>query len=50
VGALPAILDSLEAVGPAMRTGRAVQPSDVRVRENTLEDVFIQLTGRSLRE
>jgi ABC-2 type transport system ATP-binding protein len=50
VGALPAILDALEAAGPAMSTGRAVQPSDVRVRENTLEDVFIQLTGRSLRE
>ncbi len=42
VGALPAILDRLEAAGaPA---------GEVRVRENTLEDVFIQLTGRSLRE
>jgi ABC-2 type transport system ATP-binding protein len=50
VGALPAILDALEAAGPAMSSGRPVQPSDVRVRETTLEDVFIQLTGRRLRE
>jgi ABC-2 type transport system ATP-binding protein len=42
VGTLPAILDGLEAAG--------LQASEVRVRENTLEDVFIQLTGRSLRE
>ena len=42
VGALPAILDALEAVG--------LQAGDVRVRKNTLEDVFIQLTGRRLRE
>jgi ABC-2 type transport system ATP-binding protein len=42
VGTLPAILDRLEAAG--------VQPGEVRVRENTLEDVFIQLTGRRLRE
>lgn len=42
VGALPAILAALEAAG--------LQASDVRVRRNTLEDVFIQLTGRRLRE
>jgi ABC-2 type transport system ATP-binding protein len=41
VGALPAILERLEASG--------VHPGEVRVRENTLEDVFIQLTGRRLR-
>lgn len=50
VGALPAILEALGAAGPTLSSGRAVQPSDVRVRENTLEDVFIQLTGRRLRE
>ena len=42
VGVLPTILDLLKTNG--------VQPSDVRIRENTLEDVFIQLTGRRLRE
>jgi ABC-2 type transport system ATP-binding protein len=42
VSALPAILDLLEA--------RGLQASDIRVRKNTLEDVFIQLTGRRLRE
>jgi ABC-2 type transport system ATP-binding protein len=42
VGTLPSILDRLGAIG--------VQPGEVRVRENTLEDVFIQLTGRGLRE
>lgn len=42
VSALPAILDALEAHG--------LQVSDMRVRKNTLEDVFIQLTGRRLRE
>lgn len=42
VAALPAILNVLETAG--------LQPSEVRVRENTLEDVFLQLTGRSLRE
>ncbi len=42
VRALPRILHSLEAAG--------VQPGEVRVRENSLEDVFIQLTGRRLRE
>ena len=42
VGTLPAILHALETAG--------LQPGEVRVRENTLEDVFIQLTGRRLRE
>jgi ABC-2 type transport system ATP-binding protein len=42
VGTLPAILNALEEAG--------LQASEVRVRENTLEDVFIQLTGRRLRE
>jgi ABC-2 type transport system ATP-binding protein len=39
---LPAILNALEATG--------AQPAEVRMRQNTLEDVFIQLTGRRLRE
>ncbi len=42
VSKLPAILAALESTG--------VSPGEVRVRENTLEDVFIQLTGRGLRE
>ncbi len=42
VGVLPAILEGLAAAG--LRAGQ------MRVRENTLEDVFIQLTGRRLRE
>jgi ABC-2 type transport system ATP-binding protein len=42
VGALPTILDVLEKAG--------LQAGNVRVRRNTLEDVFIQLTGRRLRE
>jgi ABC-2 type transport system ATP-binding protein len=42
VGALPSILDALETAG--------LEAGDVRVRKNTLEDVFIQLTGRRLRE
>jgi ABC-2 type transport system ATP-binding protein len=42
VAVLPAILDALRDAD--------VQPGEVRVRENTLEDVFIQLTGRRLRE
>jgi ABC-2 type transport system ATP-binding protein len=39
---LPAILERLEGAG--------LQPRDVQIRQNTLEDVFIQLTGRRLRE
>jgi ABC-2 type transport system ATP-binding protein len=42
VGELPQMLSRLESAG--------FQPKDVRVRKNTLEDVFIQLTGRRLRE
>ncbi len=42
LGSLPAILVALEAIG--------LKAGEVRVRENTLEDVFIQLTGRRLRE
>jgi ABC-2 type transport system ATP-binding protein len=42
VSDLPSILDAIEAAG--------LQAGDVRVRKNTLEDVFIQLTGRRLRE
>ena len=39
---LPAILDALR--------GGGFQTGEVRLRENTLEDVFIALTGRRLRE
>ncbi len=39
---LPAVLDALHAV--------AAQPGEARLRANTLEDVFIALTGRRLRE
>ncbi len=39
---LPAILEALRTVG--------AQPGEVRLRANTLEDVFISLTGRRLRE
>lgn len=39
---LPAILDALHAVD--------AHPGEVRLRANTLEDVFISLTGRRLRE
>lgn len=42
VGHLPVVLNALEAAG--------LQAGDVRLRENTLEDVFIELTGRRLRE
>jgi ABC-2 type transport system ATP-binding protein len=42
VSALPSYLDTLERSG--------VNAGEVRVRENTLEDVFIQLTGRRLRQ
>jgi ABC-2 type transport system ATP-binding protein len=42
VARLSEILGELERLG--------VVPGDVRLRENTLEDVFIQLTGRRLRE
>jgi len=39
---LPAILEALAAAG--------LQPGEVHLRQNTLEDVFIRLTGRRLRE
>jgi ABC-2 type transport system ATP-binding protein len=39
---LQAILDAL--------TSNGFQPGEVSIRANTLEDVFIQLTGRGLRE
>ena len=39
---LPAILDALRSAD--------ILPGDVRLRPNSLEDVFISLTGRSLRE
>ena len=39
---LPAILDALRDCG--------ARPGEVRLRESTLEDVFISLTGRRLRE
>ncbi|MEW5869724.1 MAG: ABC transporter ATP-binding protein [Chloroflexota bacterium] len=42
VGALPQILETCSESG--------LQPGEVRLRQNTLEDVFIQLTGRRLRE
>jgi len=42
VNLLPPILEKLAAAG--------VQPGEVRLRENSLEDVFIRLTGRRLRE
>ena len=39
---LPGVLENLRSVG--------VKPGDVRLRANTLEDVFLSLTGRRLRE
>jgi ABC-2 type transport system ATP-binding protein len=42
VGLIPAILEALHEA--------AVRPGEVRLRANTLEDVFISLTGRRLRE
>jgi ABC-2 type transport system ATP-binding protein len=42
VGNLPAILEALHASG--------FKPGEVNIRANTLEDVFIQLTGRRLRQ
>jgi ABC-2 type transport system ATP-binding protein len=42
VSCLPAVLDRLRAAGAV--------PGEVRLRENSLEDVFIALTGRRLRE
>ncbi len=42
VNHLPSILSNLEKSG--------IQIGEIRLRKNTLEDVFIQLTGRRLRE
>jgi ABC-2 type transport system ATP-binding protein len=42
VGHLPQIVEKLAAAG--------YKPDEVSLRANTLEDVFIQLTGRRLRE
>ncbi len=42
VNLIPLILERLAGAG--------IQSGDVRLRENTLEDVFIRLTGRRLRE
>lgn len=42
VNRLPVILERLRSAG--------FNPGQVSIRQNTLEDVFIQLTGRSLRE
>jgi len=42
VNLLPLIMDELAANG--------IRAGDVRLRQNTLEDVFIRLTGRGLRE
>jgi ABC-2 type transport system ATP-binding protein len=42
VSCLPIVLDRLRASGAA--------PGEVRLRENSLEDVFLALTGRRLRE
>ncbi len=42
VSKLPQIMEKVESTG--------VQISDLNVRQNTLEDVFIELTGSSLRE
>lgn len=42
VARMPGLLDALAAAG--------ARPREVRLRENTLEDVFIALTGRRLRQ
>jgi ABC-2 type transport system ATP-binding protein len=42
VSLLPEILERVD--------GMRARVSDIAIRENTLEDVFIYLTGRGLRE
>jgi ABC-2 type transport system ATP-binding protein len=42
VNFMPEILANIEKAG--------IQPGEIRLRKNTLEDVFIQLTGRRLRD
>ena len=41
VNLLPRVMGNLSQAG--------IEPLEVRLRQNTLEDVFIQLTGRRLR-
>jgi len=43
---------AVDLLTPITETLRAsgFQPGEIRLRENTLEDVFIALTGRRLRE
>jgi ABC-2 type transport system ATP-binding protein len=41
VNLLPSVMAGLTQAG--------IEPGEVRLRQNTLEDVFIQLTGRRLR-
>jgi ABC-2 type transport system ATP-binding protein len=43
------IVDLLSSITETLRAA-GFQPGEIRLRENTLEDVFIALTGRRLRE
>ena len=43
------IVDVIPEILPAL-AARDLRPADIHLRENTLEDVFISLTGRRLRE
>jgi ABC-2 type transport system ATP-binding protein len=43
------IVDMLSSITEILRAD-GFQPGEIRLRENTLEDVFIALTGRRLRE
>jgi ABC-2 type transport system ATP-binding protein len=45
----PNALETLSPLLDALRRA-GIPPAEVRLRENTLEDVFLSLTGRSLRE
>jgi ABC-2 type transport system ATP-binding protein len=42
VGHVPELMEAIRRAG--------ARASEMRIRENTLEDVFLQLTGRRLRE
>jgi ABC-2 type transport system ATP-binding protein len=46
------VLNAVSVLSPILEqlTAEGVCPGEVRIRPNTLEDVFIQLTGRRLRE
>jgi hypothetical protein len=44
-----AAVDLLAAITETLRVA-GFQPGEIRLRENSLEDVFIALTGRRLRE